>query len=177
VGDVFVKFRHEERDVASAFRSAMIASLRKRPDLGLGTIVLVVGLAVAMRLTSGSMRVILAAMVAAVVLLVASSFVIVPKMMFRRGPLRVPMGVDASDEGLTIIAGMSARTLAWDDIVRVEPGARVIIVHHGEEALIVPRRAFRNRDRERAFVEMLARHASRDMRRLESGKSTPSANA
>ena len=177
VGDVFVKFRYEERDVASAFRSVMIASLRKRADLALALVVVTGGLVVAFRVTSGVTRVIVGMVVAAIVICVVGAFVVVPKLMFRRGALRVPMAVDASDEGLTIIAGTDARTIAWDACERIEQGARVIVIHHGKEALIVQRRAFRNRERERAFVDALERHASRDMRRLDSGKSTPSANA
>ena len=172
-----MKFRYEERDLAGALRATMLASLRKRPQPAVAAIVLACALAYLTVATTGATRVIVLGLAATLVALVVASFVVVPKMMFRRASLRVPMAVDACDEGLTIIAGPKARTIAWGDVVRVEHGARVIIVRHGEEALIVPRRAFRNRDRERDFVELLARYASRDMRALDSGKSTPSANA
>ncbi len=175
MGDVFVKFRYEERDVASAFRSVMLASLRKRADLALALLVVTGGVFVALRVTAGVTRVIVGTVAAAIVIVVVSAFVVVPKLMFRRSALRVPMAVDASNEGLTIIAGTDARTIEWEACERVEHGARVIVIHHGKEALIVPRRAFRNRERERAFVEALQRHVSRDMRALDSGKSTPSA--
>lgn len=172
-----MKFRYEERDLAGALRATMLASLRKRPQPAIAAIVCAVALAYAMQVTAGVTRVAVVALAASFVVLVASAFVIVPKMMFRRAQLRLPMAVDASDDGLTIIAGPKARTIAWGDIRVVEEGARVIIVRHGEEALIVPRRAFRNRARERDFVALLAHYASRDMRALDSGKSTPSANA
>jgi len=175
VGDVLVKFRYEERDVATALRSMMLAALRKRPDVWLAAIVLVIGLAVAAQLTSGGVRVIIAACAALVVAMFVAALVLVPKMMFRRGALRDPMTIDASDEGLTIIEGTSARSLKWDECARIERGARVIVIHHGQDATIVPRRAFRSTSRERAFLELVERHASRDMRALDSGKSTPSA--
>ena len=172
-----MKFRYEERDLAGALRATMLASLRKRPQPAVAAIVCGFALAYTAQVTTGATRVLVIALGAAFVMVVASAFVIVPKMMFRRAQLRLPMAVDAFDDGLTIIAGPKARTIAWGDIVRVEHGSRVIIVRHGEEALIVPRRAFRNRERENDFVTLLAHYASRDMRALDSGKSTPSANA
>jgi len=177
--DVFVKFRYEERDVAGALRATMFASLRKRPDLWLAAIVLGGGLVVAARVTTGASQILVIACGVAFVSLIVSVLVVAPKLMFRRrAALRAPMAIDASDEGLTIIAGTRARTVAWSDLVRVEKGANVIVIHHGEEALIVPRRAFRNRAREEAFIALLGRadQARRDMRALDSGKSTPSAN-
>ena len=172
-----MKFRYEERDIAGALRATMLASLRKRPQPVVAALVCAFALAYAAQVTTGTTRVLVFALAVGFVALVASAFVIVPKMMFRRAELRVPMAVDASDDGLTIISGVKARTIAWADIVRIEEGARVIIVRHGKEALIVPRRAFRNREREKDFVALLAHYASRDMRALDSGKSTPSANA
>ena len=172
-----MKFRYEERDLAGALRASMLASLRKRPQPAFAAIICAVALAYAANITTGVTRALVIVFAAILVVLIASSFVIVPKMMFRRAQLRLPMAVDACDDGLTIIAGPKARTIAWGDVAAVEHGARVIIVRHGEEALIVPRRAFRNRERERDFVALLERHASRDMRALDSGKSTPSANA
>ena len=172
-----MKFRYEERDLAGALRATMLASVRKRPQPVFAALICGVALAYAATITTGVTRVLVIVLASSLVLLLASAFVVVPKMMFRRAQLKLPMAVDASDDGLTIIAGPKARTIAWGDIASVEHGARVIIVHHGEEALIVPRRAFRNRDRERDFVALLEHYASRDMRALDSGKSTPSANA
>lgn len=171
-----MKFRYEERDLAGALRATMVASLRKRPQPILAAIVCTIALAYAAQITTGATRVLVIALAIGLVGVVASAFVIVPKMMFRRAELRVPMAVDACDDGLTIIAGPKARTIAWGDVVRVEHGSRVIIVRHGEEALVVPRRAFPSPEREKDFVALLAHYASRDMRALDSGKSTPSAN-
>jgi YcxB-like protein len=107
-----------------------------------------------------------------------------PKIVLRRrARFRGPMTIDASEEGVTLTVGASARTIAWTEFVNVEADKRMCVLHHGSELVLVPRRAFRNAERERAFLDLVERfvcaapaHARRDKRRFDSGKSTPSAN-
>lgn len=161
MGDVFVKFRYEERDVESALRSQLFATYRKRLDIALAPLVVIVLCVMSYRIATGVARALIAAFAALVVMLVVAAIVLVPKIMFRRRPsLRAPMTVDASDEGITVTTGAIARTIAWSDVGRVETGGRVVMLHHGEEVLLVPRRAFRNAERERAFLDLLKRAAT-----------------
>jgi len=179
VGDVFVKFRYDERDVAAALRMRVVATLRRRSDLALAPFVCVAAcVAGYVYAPAGPARFAVMAISALVFVILVASIVVLPRAMFRRRlGLHVPMSVDASDEGITVIAGPVARTIAWSDCARVEKGARVCVIHHGAgEAFLLPRRAFRDASREAAFFDLVARHARRDSRRLDSGKSTPSAN-
>ncbi len=173
VGDVFIKFRYEERDIANAFRARMIATFRKRLEVTLAAVVCIAGGILSFRYAP----ILVVSLAVAIVALVIATLVVVPKLAFRRrASFRVPMTIDASDDGITVIAGASARTIAWADCARVDVDRRMCVVHHGDEILLVPRRAFRNAGREKAFLDLVDRYASRDKRRFESGKSTPSAN-
>ena len=164
MGDVIVKFRYEESDIAGAMRSRLPLALVACALVGVAATIYAPGTAT---------RAIVGAVAGVLVLTVVAALVLLPRLAFRRRPeLRAPMTLDASDEGLTIVAGTSAQTIPWADCARVEIGRRVIVIRHGEEALLVPRRAFRSPERERAFLDFLSQ-ASRDMRRFESGKSTP----
>ncbi len=181
-GDVFVKFRYEERDIAAALRLRMFSTLRRRGDLALAPLVFVCAcIATYLYVPAGPVRWVIMAGGALLVGAVVATFVIVPRVMFRRrAALHVPMSIDASDEGLTFVAGPLARTIAWSDCARVEKSTRICVIHHGDEVLLLPRRAFRNASRDEAFFDLVKRfaslQASRDNRLLESGKSTPSAN-
>lgn len=162
MGDVLIKFRYEERDIANALRLRMTSSLRHRPEALLAMVVCVAGSVVSYVLAPGLVRVIVVGTIAAIALLVVSVLVVLPRMMFRRrASLRVPMTVDASDEGLTVVTGARAVTIPWGDCGRVESDRRICVIHHGEEVVLVPRRAFRNAEREKAFFDLLATRAGK----------------
>ena len=154
--DVLVKFRYRERDIADALRLRMTSTLRKRPETVLALVAFVAGCVVSYVIAPGLVRIIAVGLVAAIVLVVASVLFIVPRVVFRRREgFHVPVTLDASDEGLTVVRGVHAETIAWAD-ARVETNARIHVIQHGDEVLLVPRRAFRNAQREKAFFERLS---------------------
>ena len=173
---MLIKFRYEERDIANALRLQMTRSLRRRPEVLIALFVCVGACVVSYAVAPGFARVVVVAVAAAVVLIASSVLFVVPRMMFRRSErFRVPITVDASDEGLTVVMGVHAETIAWRDCERVDGDRRIFVIHHGNDVVLVPRRAFRNADREKAFFDLLGQ-ASREKRRLDSGKSTPMPN-
>jgi hypothetical protein len=176
VGDVFIKFRYEERDIANAVRARMIAALRRRPELALAALVCVASAVVAYSYVPPSGRIVIVVLAIAVVALVASTFVVVPKLAFRRREsLREPVTIDASAEGITVTMGATSRAIAWTDCAKVETSGRICMIHHGEDMLILPLRAFRNVEREKAFFELVERFAgaTRDARSDDSNRESP----
>jgi YcxB-like protein len=177
MADVFLKFRYEERDVRSALRLRLRGSGRRRLELLLAGIAALT-LILSYELAGSTERAILSAVIALLALVVAIVVAAraLPGMVFRRRPdLHRPMGVDASEEGLTITSGDRASTVRWAEVARVEYDDRICALHYGTKILLVPRRIFRSPRQERAFFDLIERHASREKRRLDSGKSTPSA--
>jgi YcxB-like protein len=150
--------------------------LRRRRDAQLAAVVC--GLACVatwLGATSGALRaiagvaILLGVVIIAVVLV---ALVVAPRAILRkRESLRAPIGVDASDEGITVTTGDRSRTIPWSSCQRVESNRRIIAVFHGgdagEQVLLVPHRAFRDTRRAKAFVAMLEGHVGRVS---ESGK-------
>ncbi len=162
MGDVLIKFRYEERDIANALRLQMTSALRRRPEVLLALFVCIAGCVTSYVLAPGFVRVIVVGVTGAIVLLVASVLVILPRVTFRReATLRLPMTVDASDEGLTVVKGAHAVTIAWRDCARVESDRRICVIRHGDEVVLVPRRAFRDAGREKAFFALLSTRAGK----------------
>ena len=157
MGDVLVKFRYDERDVARMVRSRALVALRARPQLPLALgACLVVATLTTIYAPSTLARVVVGVVAAVIVIVVAATIVLLPRIAFRRRlDLRAPLTIDASDEGLTVVTGQTAKTMAWADCSRVEIGRRLIVIHHGEDAVLVPRRAFRDAEREQAFLALL----------------------
>ncbi len=139
----------------------MLASLRKRPEIVLATIVCAVAGGVSYAFAQHGGRVVIVSLASLVVALALLTFVVLPGVAFRRRPsLRAPMTVDASDEGITVTTGGSSQTIAWAD-AKIETSGRICMIHHGDELVIVPLRAFRNAEREKAFFELVATRAGR----------------
>ena len=179
MADVFLKFRYNERDIADALRLRLRGRRRRIEILLVGMLLLSLTLASEL-VRAGSWRAVVWLLISGlgiVLVFVIVSRVVVPKMLFRRSDLRSQMGVDASEEGITVTAGDRATTIRWAELARVESDERVCALHHGTRVLLIPRRIFRSPKQERSFLELLERfaQASRENRRFESGKSTPSA--
>jgi len=157
VGDVLVKLRYEERDIARMVRSRALVALRARPQLPLALgVCLVVACLTTIYAPSTLARVVVGAVAVVIVILGVALLVVLPRIAFRRRlDLRAGLTIDASDEGLTVVTGQTAKTMAWSDCGRIEVSRRLIVIHHGEDAVVVPRRAFRDAERERAFLALL----------------------
>jgi hypothetical protein len=179
MADVFLKFRYEERDVRNALRLRLRGSARRRLALLVAGIAVLLSILTYVLAHGDATRAALSGAVALLGLFAALALTarLVPGVVFRRRPdLHRPMGVDASDEGLTITSGDRASTVRWSEVARVEHDARICALHHGTKILLVPRRVFRSARQERAFFDLLDHaQASREKRRFDSGKSTPNA--
>jgi hypothetical protein len=179
--DVFVKFRYTEGDVGNALR-LRLRPQRKRVEVMLAVLVAILAMAgyqLVYRMGPGGLLW-LCIPVVVVGCSLALAWRLVPRALFRRRTeFHRPTGVDASDEGLTLIAGDRATSIAWADVTQLEEDERMFALHHGTKILLVPRRSFRDEQHERRFVALLERfvgregQASRENRRLDSGKSTP----
>jgi hypothetical protein len=165
VGDVLVKFRYRERDLADALRLRM-PLLRSRVEC-----VALAGLCVVAALLAGAVappgpalslvRLVLGVCGVGFALAAGALFV-VPKLILRRSEnLRGPISVDASDEGVTYTRGDASGTIRWDD-ARVELDRRICALYHGEDVLLVPLRAFRSAQRRRVFLDLVAKLAPRE---------------
>ena len=157
--DVFLKFRYEERDILDAVRLRTRGV--ERAALAIGAVAIFA--AIYQLASRGAVRTFVwAVVVPALVLasLLAGTLAIVPKVLLRRRGMRAPRSLDASDEGVTITIGERHETIRWDDVSRVDRGARIYALYWGDEVMLVPRRAFRGRDREEAFSKLLERFVS-----------------
>ncbi len=157
--DVFLKFRYEERDLLDAVRLRTRGVERAAIAIGLISI-----FAAAWQLLSrGAVRTLVwAVAVPALVLvsLVVGTLAIVPKVLLRRRGMSALRSVDASDEGVTITIGERHETIRWRDVSRVDRAARIYALYWADQVLLVPRRAFRGADREKAFSDLLERFVS-----------------
>lgn len=180
MADVFLKFRYVEGDVVNALR----LQLKARGVRGLRVaaafvclLAAVVGWPLARRGAWTTLGFFAVGLVTVLSMFAAGVFVVLPRMFFRsRADLRGPMGVDVSDEGIGVTAGVNATSIPWSDVARVDADARILAIHHATRVLLIPRRVFRSEQQHRSFFDLFERHqASRENRRAESGKSTPSA--
>ena len=157
--DVFLKFRYEERDLLDVVRLRTRAIERAALAIGLIAILM----AAYQVVSRGAVRTLVwAVAVPAVVLasLLVGTLAIVPRVLLRRRDMRAQRSLDASDEGVTITIGERHETIRWPDVSRVDRGARVYALYWADQMLLVPRRAFRGPDREKAFSDLLERFVS-----------------
>lgn len=80
-----------------------------------------------------------------------------------------------TDEGITVRSRQAEARMAWGLYTRVIEGEQLFCLVYGKEiptAMIIPKRAFRSRQDEDAFRELLARHVPKGLaaRRADAGR-------